>query len=494
MSLKRNENRLFDFSQITSATVFVSLFIITFLIRFPFFFRDYIDRDESTFILLGQSWADGFLPYTQLWDLKPPLTFAFFAILISLFGKSFIAIRLAGVVLVTVTAFFTYKIASKLIPKKASFFAAIGCLVLLSLFGSLQGVMSEHLCMAFFVPALYLLSGHKKWHLFLFAGILMGITLMVKLNMAFPIVFIGLYVGADVFRKDSATKIMDIFLFGIGILLIIAVTIWPYYSTGQFQVWWDSVILAPLEYTEARRYPILKLAPFFVLVSAFLAYSWKRKILDFRNPVVQLLIVSIIGVLFSFLKGGRVNGHYLIQLHPMLLILVGVVVLRTLQIYHFKMTKYAALILLLIPVESYLEYINVLKNKMTYDTFYNGEGFAVPRYIEAHQLETKNILFFEYHIGYWNLSTLPPSIAATHPSNICRDELFAFYKNPRKNSLEEIKYLMEQLQPKTIIIRKGKRIFDKKEIEENEYIDDYLAKKYTLLATVENAEILQRLE
>ena len=71
-------------------------FVAALLIRLPFFFRDCIDRDESTFILLGQSWVDGFLPYTQLWDLKPPLVFLFFAIIIQIFGKSYIAIRLFG--------------------------------------------------------------------------------------------------------------------------------------------------------------------------------------------------------------------------------------------------------------------------------------------------------------------------------------------------------------------------------------------------------------
>ena len=53
---------------------------------------------------------------------------------------------------------------------------------------------------------------------------------------------------------------------------------------------------------------------------------------------------------------------------------------------------------------------------------------------------------------------------------------------------------MEELQPKTVVIRKGRRILDKKEIEENEYIDAYLANHYSNFATVENAEILQRLE
>ena len=44
-----------------------------------------------------------------------------------------------------------------------------------------------------------------------------------------------------------------------------------------------------------------------------------------------------------------------------------------------------------------------------------------------------------------------------------------------------------------MVIRKGRRFFDKKEIEENEYIDAYLDKHYKVIATVDNAEILQRL-
>ncbi|WP_281541521.1 ArnT family glycosyltransferase [Maribacter aestuarii] len=149
-------------------SVFFSLFLITLFIRFPFFFRDYIDRDESTFILLGQSWVDGQLPYLELWDLKPPLTFAFFAAIISIFGKSFLAIRFFGAVLVVITAFFTFKIAVHITTKKVAYWASVCCVLLLSLFGSLQGVMSEHICMAAFVPGLYLLISKKRiigfWH------------------------------------------------------------------------------------------------------------------------------------------------------------------------------------------------------------------------------------------------------------------------------------------------------------------------------------------
>jgi len=493
MPSKRNRNAFLDFSQLKNTTVFLLLSLITFFIRFPFFFRDYVDRDESTFILLGQSWADGFLPYTQLWDLKPPLTFAFFATIISIFGKSFVAIRFAGVILVAITAFFTYKIALTFVSKKASIIIGACCIFLLSLFGSLQGVMSEHICIALFVPALYILQT-KKTALFIFlSGLLMGATVMVKLNMAFPILFIGLFLCYEAFFTNRNIPLIHVVLFGIGALTVILATIIPYYLSNQTYIWWESVILAPLEYTGARRYSVLKLTPIFVITGIFLLYAYKSKKLNFKSRNVQLLLIAIIGVLFSFVKGGRINGHYLIQLHPMLLILVGIVVYNLIRQYKPKLPAYLAFIALLIPAESYLEYVNVVKNKIEKGTIFNGEGFAVPQYILEHNLETENVLFFEYHIGYWNLNTLPPTTASTHPSNICRNELFTFYGNPRKNSVEEIKYIMHELRPQTVVIRKGRRIFDKKEIEENEYIDTYLAKHYKVIATVDNAEILQRL-
>jgi hypothetical protein len=67
-------------------------------------------------------------------------------------------------------------------------------------------------------------------------------------------------------------------------------------------------------------------------------------------------------------------------------------------------------------------------------------------------------------------------------------------ENPRKTGMEELRYIMDVLKPKTIVARKGKKIFDKKLVEYNSYIDAYLANHYTLLATVDRGLIYQRLE
>lgn len=118
--------------------LFLLFFLVALFIRLPFFFRDYIDHDESTFIIMGQSIVDGYLPYTKLWDLKPPLLFYFFSAVISIFGKSFIAIRFIGTLIVALSALYVFKITKKLTSKKIAVRAGIIFVLCSSLFGSKQ--------------------------------------------------------------------------------------------------------------------------------------------------------------------------------------------------------------------------------------------------------------------------------------------------------------------------------------------------------------------
>ena len=475
--------------------VFLLLSAIAFFVRFPFFFRDYIDRDESTFILMGQSWVDGFLPYTQLWDLKPPITYLFFAMLISIFGKSFIAIRIAGTLLVIITAFFTYKITLTVYnSKKIGLWAAIGTVALLSMFGSLQGVMSEHICMAFFMPGLYFYITAQKGYTYVIAGILFGLALMVKINMAYAVLFLGVYLLYTAFRQGLFLKgITNSLGFGFGVIGVIIATLIPYYLEDQSLLWWNSVVLAPIEYTGARRYSLLKMAPICIITLGFLWWSWKKNILDFKQKQIQILSLVIIGVVFSFVQGGRVNGHYLVQLHPVSLVFIAIAISKIRIPKRINYAPYALLLMLLLPTEAYIEYVSIVKNKWVKNSFFNGEGITVPAYLLESRQDPADTMFFEYRIGNWLLDTQPPTKAATHPSNICRDEAFKFYENPRATSMEELRYIMEELQPKTVVTRANRLVFDKDEIEENHYINAYLETHYQRLKTIDKAAIYMRL-
>lgn len=474
-------------------TVFLILFGVSLFVRLPFFFRDYIDRDESTFILMGQSWVDGYLPYTELWDLKPPITYLFFAGVIYIFGKSFIAIRLAGTLIVAITAFYTYKISLTSTTKKVSLWAAIGCVALLSMFGSLQGVMSEHICIVFFMPALYLLIKKSSAYWFLVAGFLMGLSLMTKLNLAYVVLALGINIFYTQFKGRAYGKgILNTVLFGLGILTVISLTFLPYYLNGYPEVWWDSVVLASLEYAGARRYSIFGFLPITLLMGTFFYFSWKRKYLDFKNPTIQWTILAVLGIIFSFIKGGRINGHYLIQLHPVFMILFAIFISQIGVLKKWNYRPYVFFLILLLPAESYLEYGNIIKTKMTRGTFFNGEGIAVPNYIKEHNISTENILFLGYHVGYWSLDAKPPAKSATHPSNICRNELFPFYDNPRETAVEELKYIMEEVQPATVVTRKNRSVFHPSLIDENSYINARLKNNYDAPIIVDMAKIYMK--
>lgn len=472
------------------------LFMYTFWVRFPFFFRDYIDRDESTFILMGQSWVEGNLPYTELWDIKPPLTFLFFASMIYLFGKSFVAIRLFGVLLVTISSFFAYKLTHRIASKRVSLIIGLLCVILQSLFGSLQGVMSEHLVMATLTPSLWLISKSQvKWHGWLLAGLLVGVSVMIKLNVAYVGLFIGFYA---LLHKSTKFKfklsLISGILYGLGVLVIIGLVYLPYYFADLSLLWWKSVIQAPLNYAGARQYSILKLLTYLLPVALFLFYSIRKNIFDFKQKTPLILTIATIGILVAFYRGGRVNGHYLILLYPILLPLVGAF-LESLSLK--KLKKKLAIIpilLLLIPVETYLEYVNVVNHKIQKDSFFNGEGVMVPQYLKEKNISHDNILFLEYHIGYWLLDTKPPTKAATQPSNILKDEMFFAYENTRKEGIEELAYIMDDIQPPIVVTRKNRRVFDKEEEEANQFINEYLEEHYSKLDSVDAAIIYRRLK
>lgn len=483
-----------DYEDLNWKRVLFILVLVALIIRFPFFFRDYVDRDESTFIIMGQSWADGHLPYTQLWDLKPPVTFLFFASVIKIFGQSFIAIRLFGSLMVAITALFTYGIATKITSKKIAFWVALFCVFFQSLFGSLQGVMSEHICTLFFVAGVYLLFCRPRWYLFLVSGLLFGLSIMSKLNMAYPVFVVGLFLLWEGFKQRKiASTIVNLALMVLGTFLIVLLTALPYYLEGNTQIWWQSIFKAPMAYSEGKFHSPLKTLPFLVVILGLLAVGFKTNVIDYKSRGLQLLTAVTLGILLSFMQAGKVNGHYLIQLYPFILIPMGMAVAK-LPPLQKKFKPIIIILLLLIPMESYLEYANIISNKVKKRSFFNGEGVDVPRYITDHHLETENIFFTEYHIGYWVLGVSPPTKAATHPSNITREELFPYMQNPRATGMEELRYIMETIQPKTLVARKGKEIFDKKLLEYNAYIDTYLAEHYTLVATVDRGLIYQRLK
>ncbi|NAS12607.1 ArnT family glycosyltransferase [Poritiphilus flavus] len=489
-----------DYHKLTAKRVFLILFCIAFFIRFPFFFRDYIDLDESTFILMGQSWLDGHFPYTELWDLKPPLVFLFFAGIIGLFGKSFVALRLAGVAVVVLGALYLYKIGKRVHSPKLGFWSSVLFVVLSSLFGSLQGVMSEHISMAFFLAGYYQLTRSSSTNIarLLLAAVLLGGAFMTKLNLSYAILLLVLVYCYQAYLRQGVLKTLSVMsLLGIGIILPAAILFTMYYFHGYGAIWWESVISASIAYGRIpfseRTDTLVPIAIIVVLIGLFVRWNIKKKAIPDQWHLLFLL-AACSGILFSFYKVGKVNGHYLIQLYPFLILLLLSFVFYFSFFSTEKVGKTLLFLALLTPTESYLEYYAIANNYLKKNTLYNGEGIEVPKYLSAQFPDVQNIWFMEFHIGYWYLGQNPPTKATTHPSNLMRDQLFPYMRNPRGSSLEELQFILNSKAPE-IIVTKGERIpFNAENKEEvYAYFEKYLKVHYQFVEQIGKATIYKRL-
>lgn len=479
---------------------FIQLFGLAFLIRLPFFFRDYIDWDETTFLLVAQSWAEGHLPYTELWDLKPPITFLYFTLQLLLFGKSLFMIRFMAVFLVAGSAWFTYRLTEQLRPEMHQDYKRIaGVLVVLlwSLFGTLQGVMSEHISSFFFLGGLLILVSLKhslQWQKALAAGVLMGLALMAKVNFAYALVALGLY---QLYRLQQSKQLFSLsnhwlnpLLWGVGVVLIIVLTYLPYAWQGLDAVWWRSVIEAPMAYGEVQSHSweaALVCAP----VAGLLIYGlFRRNTFGFYHPS-RLIVFALLGVLFSFVQAGRINGHYLIQAYPFLVLLLLSALPFSQRQLQKRWKQGALVLLLLIPVEAYREYGLQIQHTLETGRLNRGESFELKRYLEEQEQTQTSVFFLHYHTTSFLMGTKPLSRAGTHPSNLTRDALFPYMENPRSTSEAEIDFIFQQQQPQFVVVKTNK-IFSNKFPELNKQIQDYLDQDYQEEVVLGRALIFRR--
>lgn len=475
----------------SNGMIFLVLLTGSFLLRLPFFFRDYIDRDESTFILMAQSMVDGYLPYAQLWDLKPPLLFIIFSIPISLFGKSLLAVRITGWLVVSGISFFTFLLGNRADHRLTGIAAGIACMFLMSLGGSVQGVMSEHFSVFFLLPAMLWLATPPSGIRFGLAGFFLALAVLCKSNLVIVLPVLGLFLIYKAWPKSGAIYRLPILFLILGGTLGILSSVLPYWLTGQFTLWWDAVVKAPLAYSEVARVSS-SFYLFYFLLGFVLWRAFQKGWLKIDSGEIQLLTVVLIGILLAFLKGGRINGHYLLQFYPIAFILLFSALRRTFPKVLPLFTGGIFFWMVLLPVESYMEYAALLKNHRDTGQWYNGEGVVVPQYLQRKYPNQKNVFFLEYHIGYWLMDARPPSPVVTHPSNLCRTSLYPFIPGSHGDSESEIRYIMDTIQPQIIVKRKGKAIFDPQYMIENAEIDSYLLTEFYKDTTLGRAEIYLR--
>jgi len=259
-------------------------------IRFPFFFPAVIDWDESTFIIIGQSAVDGFLPYQIAWDVKPAFVFWWFGAAIELFGKSIPGIRLTGFIWLVLSAYLLYRAALSITHSRLGGAFAAAMLIVASSAYSLY-VSTELLAVLPMAGAILVLcDGGRQLRSVFLGGLLLGLACMFRLNLVYLCLIVGVFLCIQGPRAPWQTFLHGALKrwvwFSVGMLAPALLSFLPYLFSGHSQLW---------------------------LTVYEVAVSYSEEQQSFANNVAKTLRESSTGLVGATMWGAAILGAFILS-------------------------------------------------------------------------------------------------------------------------------------------------------------------------------------
>ncbi len=472
---------------------------LSLLMRLPFFFEAVINWDESTFILLGQSLLDGHLPYTELWDVKPPFVAGAFALFILLLGKSIASVRLAGALCVALTAWFTYIIGRTIWTPRTGAIGGTLFVLSMSLLSDGRPTMTEHVALVPLMGAAIIAVTATRLTLrrLFWIGLWLTVATMIRLNLAYVTLIVGVYTVLMPFSKKrlGLPLLRGAALGGCaytaGSLLVIFTTVLPYLVTNQFSVWWESVVVASLSYSSSQ-------LSFWAILYTWLggaglgivAIRWRSTTLAQRSR--SLFIGCLFSsTLFSIGRGGATYSHYLIQLFPFVALLIAIGCNSSLKRNHRWQAPAALLLVTAIALGSVIpKYWEVYLQLRAGQGLEQGAAYEIADYLTQANPEGAPVYMMTEHIVYWFIDGKPLSASTAHPSHIVKNYLLEIVVGPGTTSEMEIATIFDQ--KPAFVVKSEEPFYLKTKPATAAYLEQVLQNDYKLVKVIEDQEIYQR--
>ena len=488
----------------TPANTFVILVLLGLCVaaRLPFFFPAVIDWDESTLILMGQSVLDGQLPYTELWDNKPPVAFLAYALLVAMFGKSVAAVRFGGFLVVTGTAYLTYVAGRSIWGGRAGLFAAALSILFISTVPSGQATMAEIIAILPLMGALAILlvKEHSSYTLFA-AGLLLGVASLVRLNLAYVAFLVALYVLFKLLRTAPRSSITGVLAYVAGGLLPLILTASPYFFTGQGGLWIASVFLAPLRYSDAGYSAIEAFTAQLQRGFSTQALLWATSLLGAawilvtrdrqtsrQRHGIALVAVFLLGTTWSIVESGAAYPHYLIQIVPPLSLIAGFLldcIVGTRYRLAFLGVFSLALIVSVRPIVA--QYGRVSERLFTGQSLSYGAAYQIAAFLEKENPHKKPVYLMTDHIAYWLTDTRPLTKATTHPSNIAKEYMLETFAGRGASTQSEMAKVLGMTP--MFIVKEANQWYLRMKPEARHLLESVLAADYMQVAEIDGRYI-----
>lgn len=504
--------------------VILGLSVVALAVRLPFFFPAVIDWDESTFIIVGQSVADGFWPYEVAWDVKPPLLFVWYAAAIEIFGRSIESIRFAGTAWIVAAAYVVYRTSLSLSRSTlGAVVAAAICIVAVT--AQAKNVASEHVAMLPMALAVFALRANRRGLAEILAcGTMLGLAVMLRLNLAYLCVVVGAFLCLqgpwESARAFAGTAFARGVCFSAGVLTPTLLSALAYALTGRAEAWLAVYESAMSYSTEQRAFAniaslfrefftfgdggasaIANLAVAAALWlpalygSAVLATRW-RTIESESRSLFTTCLVFLFGALLSVVMTGIVYRHYLIQVVPMLapFCALAFVASKRKSIWTPTNALWAACLAGLLVVAavktSSHEWRKLAQRAEAGQPLAYGAAYRIAELVRQKGPADPLVFMLDDQIVYWLLGIYPPTLLATHPSAMSKP-FVRRYIEPGSSSMADSVVNILRLRPHYIVKRRtiwwlngdpaAVRLLDKE-----------LAENYTLIETIESLEVFMR--
>lgn len=348
-------------SLLVAAAALLACGALVIFLRLPALPQSVIDWDESMYLLMARSMLQGHVPYTAIWDNKPPGLFVLFALAQIVFGQTVLAMRLLAVVVVTATTFLLWLYGRSVLGSRA-----IGALAALfyAVFSTQNGGMASNAEIMFapFTVAAFLLLGWRtgvpaaiqpgRRLTFLAIGLLQGAAIQIKpvagMELLAVLALLGLTpllsrrTGRPLQLRETALAAGLVML---GALLPLLAVAGAFALSGHFADYVYANFTAASIYLraapplalasvaqallgQARSAPLLWIA---ALAALPLAWTIRR-----RHPRVTLDLL-VLGVWFTCalaatLVTRRFYLHYFLQVLPPLSLLAAVVIVQAVRL------------------------------------------------------------------------------------------------------------------------------------------------------------------
>jgi hypothetical protein len=313
--------------------VLLSIAIVSFLIVKLHWLKVPLDRDEGTYLYLGKCFAEGYRPYIDFYEIKPPGVFFVYGIFYWIFGSEIVFLHVGLALLQAATAGILYHITSSIYSNKSAGVMAFSSYLIFSICISLMsyGLNSEFFIVFLMVAAWYFLLKSKDTYtnVYLFvSGVCIALAVLIRQQaVLFLLPHLWLYYVTYKGRAPFWKHFVFLSMGGISFALLLFLYVFAYGSVQEMYYWvWErpfsfylenipwskgqTLLLGFLQSWFSECWPLLT-ASFvgFILTLLSKTISWHYKI---------FFILLFITASLAIVPGNRFFPHYWIYLLPFL--------------------------------------------------------------------------------------------------------------------------------------------------------------------------------